>query len=112
MGKITIGQGDALRLRCPVTKDGEEILIDNIEKVEFSFNENNPIIKTYPGEVTYDDEDKVFEVPLTQEETFSFPGNSAIAADCRVKFIGDNNVRKCRRWIYVTVNESISKEVL
>lgn len=112
MGKITIGQGDALRLRCPVTNDGEEILIGNIEKVEFSFNEDNPIIKTYPGEVTYDAENARFEVPLTQEETFSFPGNSAVAVDCRIKFIGDDNVRKCRRWIYVTVNESISKEVL
>lgn len=102
-------KGNTYILQIPLTKNGEDIDINDVSIVEFMF-EN--IRKTYgdEGDVTYNSEDKCFEVPLSQEETFSLTENSVIKYQARVKFTDNSVSGTC---VYNGfVQESLSKEVL
>ena len=110
-------EGDTYVLQIPLTENGEDININNVSLVEFMFDNIRKIYGTYikgqqtiTGDVTYNSEEKCFEVPLSQEETFLLKENNIIKYQARVKFT-DNSVKStCVYNGYVS--ESISKEVL
>ena len=68
------------------------------------------IFETKTGDVTYDGDEHKFNVPLTQEETFSLMGEAIIEYQARVKFNdGSVNGTVIQEGF---VQRSLSKEVL
>ena len=67
-------QGNQFYLEFQIEDEGEQILnISSVEKIQFTLGE---LIKTYDGkseEVTYDVDNHVFKIWLTENETFEFP---------------------------------------
>lgn len=110
-------EGNTYVLQIPLTVNDEDIDINDVSLVEFMFEDIRKIYGTYEedgttktGDVTYNSDEKCFEVPLSQEETFSLSENNIIKYQARVKFT-DNSVNgTCVYNGYVA--ESISKEVL
>lgn len=82
---ISIKQGDAFALPVEVRLADGGINIADIESVEFMFND---IRKVYPQDARYDAVDGLFYVPLTQQDTFSFPADETALLDIRVHFVG------------------------
>jgi hypothetical protein len=110
-------EGNTYVLQIPLTVNGEDIDINNVSIVEFMFENIRKIYGTYiegneeiAGDVTYNSEEKCFEVPLSQEETFSLTENGIIKYQARVKFTDNSVSGTCVYNGYVS--ESISKEVL
>ncbi len=86
-------QGDACALPVQLTIDGETVTsgtLDTISSVEFMVGES--IRRTYPEDVTFDGENSLFLVPVTQEETFRLDEGETIAFDVRVGFAGGDVV--------------------
>lgn len=104
-----IKQGDAYSLPVDIWLNGEPISIADVSEVEFVFGDG--LRKLYPGDVPYSTADAVFYLPLTQDETFAFPADSAITLDIRVKFNG-GNVIGIQRMIGVSVADATSEVVL
>ena len=111
-------EGNTYVLQIPLTINDEDINIDEVSLVEFMFEDIRKIYGTYindvneevTGDVTYDYDEKCFEVKLSQEETFDLRGNNTIKYQARVKFT-DNSVSGTNIYNgYLT--ESISKKVL
>jgi len=103
-----IKQGDAVLVPVEVKLNGEILSIAEAEQVEFYIG---GFRKLWPGEAVYSEEDGCFYVPVTQKETFSWPENSSIVIDARVKFRG-GNVQGAQRQKYATVVDAVSEEVL
>lgn len=103
-----IKQGDAFSLPVAAKLNGEYLNIADVDTVEFYIGD---VRKLYPGDVTYDTDDSVFLVPLTQEETFRFPANGSVAVDVRVKFVG-GDVLGPKNMTYVPVFDARSEEVI
>lgn len=82
---MKIKQGDAYSVPVKVNLNGAPVNIEDVELVEFVVGGYR---KLYPDEVSYADD--YFYIPLTQQETFSWPANTAVMIDARVKFIGGN----------------------
>lgn len=105
-------KGNNYELEIPLTLDNDELDINNVELVEFMFNDIRKIYGEYEenktGDVTYDTTKKCFIVPLTQQETFSL--NNMIEYQARVKFTDDKVMATDIYRGYI--KESISKEVL
>lgn len=83
----SIKQGDAYAVPVSITVDGESITAETlslIDTVEFMVGEG--IRKVYPGDVTFDYENSVFLVPVTQDETFALEDGDRISMDIRVGF--------------------------
>ena len=106
---MILTQGSTYKLNVPLTKDGTNIDIELIDIVEFMFQD---IRKLYgsDGDVTYDNENKVFIIPLSQEETFKLNETSQIEYQARIKY-KDGEV-KATPIQYGYISESLSKEVL
>lgn len=84
----SIKQGDAYNIPVSITVDGETVNAETIaliETVEFMFSED--VRKMYPEDVTFDSEDNVFLVPVSQEETFALEDGEKIPFDVRVGFL-------------------------
>ena len=81
-----IKQGDAYALPIQIRLNGELINADDVEAAEFCLGDG--LRKLYPGDVSYEAGDNTFYIPLTQDETFSFPANGSVSVDIRVKFTG------------------------
>lgn len=82
-------QGDAYALPVALKLDDALVTesdLDMIESVEFMISED--IRKVYPDDVTFDGENNMFLVPVTQAETFSLEDGSTISVDVRVEFHG------------------------
>ena len=62
-------------------------------------------------EVSYDAEEGIFYVPITQEESFGFPADDVIEADVRVRFLG-GGVIGAEKKRYVFVNDALSEAVI
>jgi hypothetical protein len=101
-----IKQGDAYSFPVAVGLNGETVSKDDVSVVEFYIG---GVRKVYPIDVTFSDEDKCFYVPLTQEETFGFEANSAVAVDMRIKFKG-GDVIGAKNMEYITVYDAVSEE--
>jgi hypothetical protein len=85
----SIKQGDAYAVPVSITVDGETVTAESlglIDTVEFMVGEG--IRKVYPGDVTFDYENSVFLVPVTQDETFALEDGDRISFDVRVGFVG------------------------
>ena len=80
-----IKQGDAVVIPVKIRINGDELPVEEVEAVEFR---SGDVRKMFPGEVTYDPESLCFQMPLTQEDTFSFPADDSVQFDVRVKFHG------------------------
>lgn len=106
---MILTQGSTYKLNVPLTKDGTNIDIELVDIVEFMFQD---IRKLYGsnGDVTYDNENKVFVIPLSQDETFKLSGESQIEYQARIKY--KNGEVKATPIQYGYISESLSKEVL
>lgn len=78
-----IKQGDAYNLKIKVSNSNYKLNIDDVDVVEVFLGD---MIKTYPGVVTYDEEEDVFLFPLTQSESLMFKPGKTVTFDLRVKF--------------------------
>lgn len=112
---LTIKQGDAYSIPASAKLNGEPLNMADVVKVEFTFGDGKETIyarKTFPEEVTLVEIDGGLwlMVPLTQEETFSFPVG-AVAMDMRVYFAG-GSVKGAKKMQYITVLDALSEEVL
>ena len=112
---LTIKQGDAYSIPVSATLNGSALNLADVLMIEFTFGDGKETIytrKTFPEEVTLVDIDGGLwlMVPLTQEETFSFPVG-AVAMDMRVYFAG-GSVKGAKKMQYITVLDALSEEVL
>ena len=105
---IKIKQGDQYPIPVSLFFNDEIINPEDISAVEFVIGGYR---KLYPGEVTYDSDENVFIVPLTQEETFSWEADSSVEFDIRIKFTG-GSVVGLPRLINISVIDASSEEVL
>lgn len=80
---MMIKQGDAYNLEVKVTNSNYQLNLDDVDKVEIFIGD---MIKTYPGDVTYDEEKEVFLFPLFQGESFMFKPGKTVTYDVRVRF--------------------------
>lgn len=113
---MTIKQGDAYSIPVSAKLNGEPLNMVDVVNVEFTFGDGGSTIytrKTFPEEVALVEIDGGLwlMVPLTQEETFAFPANSAVAMDMRVYFAG-GAVKGAKKMQYITVLDALSEEVL
>lgn len=107
-----IKQGDAYNLPVRVIINGETVTEDDLallDSVEFSAGEG--IRKVYPEDATFDAENDVFLVPLTQEETFKLDEGECLPVDVRVKFLG-GDVVGTKIMPKLRVLDALSEEVL
>lgn len=103
-----IKQGDSYSIMCEIKLNGAALDMYWVEKVEFMIGD---VRKLWPGEVEYDTVNRLFYIPITQEETFAFPSDGFVEADVRIKFNGDS-VMGAKKKLYVSVTDAISEEVL
>lgn len=78
-----IKQGDSYNLEIKVSNSNYQLNIDDVDKVEVFLGD---MIKTYPGDVTYDEDRDLFLFPLSQEESFMFKPGKTVTFDVRVRF--------------------------
>ena len=75
---IYVKQGDAYALPVEIRANDEVLRVAEVETVEFYIG---GLRKVYPGDVVYSEESGVFELPLTQQETFDWEANSSVELD-------------------------------
>lgn len=80
---MMIKQGDAYNLEVKVSNSNYQLNMDDVDKVEIFIGD---MIKTCPGDVTYDAERDLFLFPLSQGESFMFKPGKTVTFDVRVKF--------------------------
>ncbi len=106
--EFKLKQGDACVIPVKISVNGEPVVIEDVETVEFRTGE---VRKVYPGDVTFDAEDGCFHMPLTQEDTFSLPADDAVQFDVRVKFRGGAVIGTQKITMFLTV-DALSEEVI
>lgn len=107
-----IKQGDAYAIPVSLRLDDEVVTedsLDLIETVEFMISEE--IRKVYPDDVSFDAENNVFLVPVTQEETFALEEGETIKVDLRVEFI-DGDVIGTKTMEKIKVVDALSEVTL
>lgn len=84
--------GDQFYLEFQIVDENEKLLdIASIVKVQFVIDN---LIKIYDGEskdVTYDEDNNIFKIWLTEDETFKFP--NMVKMDARILFKGEKDYR-------------------
>ncbi len=108
MPAYNVKQGDAFLLPVTVLLNGEGVDIHSVEAAEFTLGR---VRKTYPGEVTYDQGEGCFQVPLSQKDTFSLPPDDGVPFDVRVKFNG-GTVLGTRRMPVFAAADALSQTVI
>ena len=113
---LTIKQGDAYGVPISAKLNGSPLNMADVDTVELTVGDGKETLyvrKTYPGEVELREiDDKLWLIlPITQEETFTFPVSAAVAVDMRVMLSG-GAVIGARKMVYVTVLDALSGEVL
>lgn len=99
--------GDSYKLPVEISiDDGTTATGETFEEIEFMIG---GVRKTKTsGEITYDADDQVFLIPLTQQDTFSLLGNEKV--QIRLKFASGDVIGVELEPEYVA--HSMSKEVL
>lgn len=105
---LNIKQGDSYYLPIDLNENDVDIVIDDIDCVEFYVG---GIRKLYPDNVSYNSETREFLVPLTQEDTLSWEANTLLKLDIRVKY-SDGTVKGIDNPIHFTISDATSTEVL
>lgn len=103
---LIVTQGDEFKIKIQLYMN-DALLSDlsGISLIEFSVDN---LTKSYPDEVTYDEENQYFLFPLTQKDTFKM--KNAVNYQARVKF-EDGTVLGTP--IYQgNIRDSISKDVI
>ena len=108
MANARIKQGDEYSVLCSIKLNGAALDMYWVEKIEFMIG---GVRKLWPGDVDSDPVNRVFYIPITQKESFSFPADGIVEADVRVKFYGDS-VMGAKKKLYVRVSDAISEEVI
>lgn len=109
MAVVRIKQGDQYSIPVALKLNGEDIDINDIAEVEFTFG--NGLRKMFPQDVQYNSADNCFYLPLTQAETFDFPANGSVTLDTRVKFVG-GDVIGVQRMDSLSIADAESEAVL
>lgn len=104
----SIKQGDAYSIPVTIQLNDAPVNVQNVEVIEFYIGGYR---KLYPGDVTYSSEDGEFNVPITQEESLSWPEGESIVLDARVKFVG-GTVQGIEKQIQIGVVDAVSEVVL
>ena len=104
---IKIKQGDAYRIPVSVSVGDKLLSIDDVSAVEFMLGN---VRKLYPGEVEFDAATNMFNIPLTQSESFAFP-IGGLSLDIRVKFVG-GEVQGLERPIGIPVVDAAREAVI
>jgi len=99
-------QGDAYSIPVVLRQGATVIVPDMVKAVEITLGN---LTRCYPGDVTWNEEAKQYEFPLTQEQTLKFPAGEQ-PLQVRVKFLNDEVVGA--QGGSVDVKKSISKGVL
>ena len=114
---MILQEGNTYLLEIPLTVDGDPIEIEEVQLVEFMFDDVRKIYGSYEedgttktGDVTYDTDEKKFYVPLSQEETFHLTSEKIIEYQARVKFNDGSVSGTFVKEGYI--QKSLSKEVL
>lgn len=94
-------QGDAYGLLLY----GSGFSVSAVAEIEFAIGN---LIKSYPGEVTYDTEQECFVFPLTQQETFAM--ENRVEAQARVKLSSGEVIGT--RIGSIDIQKSITRTVL
>ena len=103
---MDIRQGDAYTLAVTLTdENGTALTPEDVSKVEISIGN---ITKQYPDEVTYDSEDGVFEMPITETDSHSMSG--ILPTQVRVLFPSGEVSSATLGFMHVVA--SVSKSVL
>lgn len=106
---MILTRGSTYNLKVPLTRDKINIDIDLVDKVEFMFQDVRKLYGS-DGDVTYDNENKVFVIPLSQNETFKLTEEGKIPYQARIKY-KDAEV-KATPIQYGYISKSLSEEVL
>ena len=104
---IYVKQGDAYALPVEIRANDEVLRVAEVATVEFYIG---GLRKVYPGDVVYSEESGVFELPLTQQETFDWEANSSVELDIRIKYVNGTVQGIVPK--KVNVVDAISTEVL
>ena len=101
-------QGDSYGLMTEITTpEGVTVTAEDVSDVEITVGFFN---KTFSnGEIIFDDEEGVWVVPLTQEETFQLPVGKVKA---QVRVVWEDGTVEGSPLGEIRVHESVSKEVL
>lgn len=117
---IQIKQGDAYDLTLDMTLGGQALNLAEVSAVEVMLDRGLRKFSTVSetgegpvltGDLGYDPASGLLRLPLSQQETFAFPGDKAIPVDLRVKLRG-GAVLGARRMAYVLARESLSRSIL
>lgn len=98
---MRIQQGDNYAVPFPIYISGELATPDNVSGVRIQLNDT---LATFPGELTFDEERKVWQYPLSEEKTRSWP-LSQLPAQVGVK-LDDNDWRYCPTF-YIDLEHNI-----
>ena len=84
---IVIIQGESYPIPVLIQYKAEDLTMqpvapEHVNKVEMTFG---TIKKYYPGDITYDEDTKMFNFPLTQNETLSLSGAILMQVRCLFK---------------------------
>lgn len=101
-------QGDAFVLPVKIRVNDVDVPVEDVERVEFTVGK---VRKTYPEEVSFDEESGRFLVPLAQEDTFLLPEDEGMRFDVRVKFRG-GAVIGTQKVTVALVDDAESREVI
>lgn len=101
-------QGDACVVPVKIRINGAEVPVEEVERAEFMVGS---VRKLYPEEAVFDEESGCFQVPLTQEDTFSLPEDEGVRFDVRVKFKG-GCVIGTQKITVAVINDAVSEEVI
>ena len=81
-------QGNQFWYGIKLTSNEQKLDIDTIKEVVFNFDDITKTYKEGSDEVTYDAENNIFKIRLTQEDTLKM--KSKVRIDARVKFKNDD----------------------
>lgn len=102
-----IMRGDQYPLCFDIRDENGILRPESISEIEFVIDK---LVKKYPDEADYDEEERVYRVFLTQEDTFSIHGRM-VPCQVRIKFKGSSDVIGVRLGS-VEMQDSLSKAVL
>lgn len=98
-------QGDQYKIILKIEVNGEPMIMDQVELIEFSIG---TLSKNWPLEVTYNEEEKEFYFPITQQETFKM--SKFENYQVRIKYsdgsIFGSNINK------INIGDSISRNII
>ena len=104
-----VKQGDEFSIPLTIRANGEALDDETASLIEVMVG--HELRKTWPGDITYDDENAYWLLPLTQAETFAFVPQTEIPVDIRV-MLSSGAVLGVIEAVRLRVVDALSTEVL